>query len=93
MVASVVWPRRRRGRRCDGDNPHFCGSDAVGIGGVERERLQPVEDHRDHAVAGLFEQALIDTGHHGGRAARLGLVAAIAGNHDEVARALEPSRW
>ncbi len=72
----------------DGNDRHLRSFGAVGFGGVDRERLQPVGDHRDHAVARFFEQALIDPGHHGGGGVGLGFVSgAVAADHHVVVRA------
>ena len=71
----------------DRHHGHFGRLGAVGFGGVDRERLQPVRDHGDHAVAGFFQQALIHPGHHGGRGVGLGLVGGVAADHDVLALA------
>ena len=50
----------------DGDHRHLRRLGAVGIGGIDGERFQPIRHHRDHAVAGFFQQPRVDPGHHGG---------------------------
>ena len=47
----------------DGDHRHFRSPRAVGFGRIDREWLQSVGDHRNHAVAGFFEQPRIDPAH------------------------------
>ena len=73
----------------DGDDRHLGGLGAVGLGGIDRERLQAVGDHRDHAVAGFFQKPRIDPGHHGGRGVGSSALSApsIAADRDVLPRA------
>ena len=71
----------------DRNHGHFGRLGAVGFGGVDRERLQPVRDHGDHAVAGFFQQALIHSRHHGGCGVGLGLGGGVAADHHVLALA------
>ena len=60
MASVVLAAPTPRPRDDDRDHRHFGRLGAVGFGGVDRERLQSVGDHRDHAVARFLQQPLID---------------------------------
>ena len=76
----------------DGDHGHLGRLGAVGIGGIDRERLQAVGHDRDHAVAGLFQQPLVDAGH---RCAGAGSASALSAASPPITTSwrlpLEPS--